>query len=593
MGDSLRSLILTKKPILIFGVSEFLLAFLSLGPAPTFVPLVLLLTTLRIHGFRTACRSTRFLELICSLGAVTVGTSLALNSAATNAMSKNSTQSFAAVGVMSAMTYVCVIVAIYADIRLHRRFQSTWAQLTFFPVVWAATWAIVSHFSPVGRLFNWSPVSTSHPFGWMLPYTGPIGIDWAVAACAVLSSEVAAAWLMGSDNDHKQPIHPDTLPGEAQSNKRSRSLLALGIILVTLALPSLYVSLPTRTDTLFDASPLGVACALPPVRHGHHPTPADYIAETRTLASRAKVVLWPESAVLFNSQEEREAAFEVMRKDIQQSVIGVAFEEFVPQDPSNPGVSRMRRNGLALVHREQKKGEEILQYYKRNLVPFTESFSAIPSTEPPTMYTFELGPPKWATRTEWSSTTNHTRPIPITSSICLDFAFSSGFSSLDSRPALILAPARTWDPTVGLAMWEQAKSRAEEIGSMVLWCDGGATGVSGIGGGGISEIMQVGSGSWSRMIGLQFPFDQRRTAYAVIGELGVLVLLVAIMGGTSVAGFAIMGGTTVAGYLPALSRSRSILEAVPLLQRLLRGKRRDQENLIDDTVPGERQSLLH
>ena len=65
-------------------------------------------------------------------------------------------------------------------------------------------------------------------------------------------------------------------------------------------------------------------------------------------------------------------------------------------------------------------------------------------------------------------------------------------------------------------MWEQAKSRANEIGSMVLWCDGGTTGVSGIGGGGIREIMQVGAGSWSRTIGLQFPFDQGRTVYAVI-----------------------------------------------------------------------------
>lgn len=130
-------------------------------------------------------------------------------------------------------------------------------------------------------------------------------------------------------------------------------------------------------------------------------------------------------------------------------------------------------------------------------------------------------------------------------------------------------------------MWEQAKSRANEIGSMVLWCDGGAMGVSGVGGGGISEIMQLGSGSWTRTISLQFPFDQRRTVYAVVGDFGVLVLLVVIMGGGS-----------VAWHLPALSGSRSVLQAVPLLRRLFPGRRRDQENLIDAEVPGERQSLL-
>ncbi|KAG1889533.1 hypothetical protein F4604DRAFT_1712867 [Suillus subluteus] len=579
MGDTVQSLILAKNPTLIFGVSEFILASLSLSPTPTFVPLVLLLTILRVHGMRIAYRNTRVLELMCSWVAVTAGASLAHYSSATNALSSSS-QAFAAVAVMSAMTYVLAILPFYVDIQFHRKFPTVWAQVTFLPVVWATMWAIVSHLSPMGRLLNWSPVSSSHPFNWLLPYTGPMGIDWAVGACAALSSEVAAAWLMSADND-EQPVH-----GEAQSNRRSRSLLTLGTLLIALTLPSLHVRLPARTDTIFDTSPLGVACALPLVHKGQNPTLADFITETKKLTSQAKVVLWPESAVEFSSQGEREAAFEELRKDIQKSVIGVAFEEFVPLDPSNPGGSRKRRNGLALVHEGQKKGEEVVQYYKRNLVPFTESFSAIPSTDPPALYNFELGPPKWATKPEWSSTPNHTRPLTITSSICFDFAFSSAFSSLDSKPALILAPARTWDSTVSLAMWEQAKSRANEIGSVVLWCDGGATGVSGVGGGGISEIMQLGAGSWTRMIGLQFPFNQSKTVYAVVGDFGVLVLLVAIM----------MGGSSVVHHLPALSGSlsgsRSVLQAVPLLRRLLPGRRRDQESLIDVAVPGERQSLL-
>ncbi|KAG1749796.1 uncharacterized protein EDB91DRAFT_1109715 [Suillus paluster] len=577
MGDTLRSLILAEYPTPIFAATEGVLAFLSLGPAPTFVPLVLLLTILRIHGLRVACRSTRVLELICSWFVVTVGASLAHYSSATNALSSSS-QSFAAVAVMSAITYVGAIVPFYLDIRFNRGFQTIWAQTTFFPVVWATTWCLASHISPVGRLLHWSPVSTSHPYNWLLPYTGPVGIDWAVAACAGLCSEVAATWLMGSDKE-EQPVHVSTSASEAQSKRGSRSLLALGTLLVAFTLPSLYPSLPAHADTSVDISPLGVACALPPVRKGRHPTLSDFIAETRTLTPRAKVVLWPESAVVFNNEDEREAAFQTLRKDIGQSLIGVAFEEFLPEDPSNPGGSRMKRNGLALVHHGQEKGQEVIQYYKRNLVPFTESFSAVPSTAPPSIYTFELTHPTWTTKPEWSSTPNHTRPIPVTSSICLDFAFSSAFSSLESRPALILAPARTWDPTVGLAMWEQAKSRANEIGSAVLWCDGGATGVSGIGGGGISEIMQVGAGSWSRTIGLQFPFDQTRTVYAVIGEFGVLVFLVAIMGGSS-----------AAKYLP--TSGRRFMEAVPLLQRLIRG-RSDQEDLIDVAVPGERQSLLH
>jgi hypothetical protein len=72
--------------------------------------------------------------------------------------------------------------------------------------------------------------------------------------------------------------------------------------------------------------------------------------------------------------------------------------------------------------------------------------------------------------------------------------------------------------------------RAEEIGSMVLWCDGGEGGVSGISGGGMNEVTQVGSGSWTRTIGIQWPFKQTRTAYAVLGDLAALVLSWAIVG---------------------------------------------------------------
>jgi len=138
-----------------------------------------------------------------------------------------------------------------------------------------------------------------------------------------------------------------------------------------MTLPSLSVDLPIRTDTIFDVTPLGVACVLPPIRKGRHPALSDFIVETRKLTSQAKVVLWPESAVVFNSREEREDGFQELRENngIQQSLIGVAFEEFVPEDPSNPSGSRMKHNGLALVHSHQKKGEEVVQYYKRNLVP--------------------------------------------------------------------------------------------------------------------------------------------------------------------------------------------------------------------------------
>lgn len=135
-------------------------------------------------------------------------------------------------------------------------------------------------------------------------------------------------------------------------------------------------------------------------------------------------------------------------------------------------------------------------------------------------------------KTDWAPAPNYTRPIPITTSICLDFADPSPFAELTSRPALILGPARTWDIAVGYAMWRQAKQRAEEVGSMVLWCDGGDGGVSGIAGGGFSDFTQVGLGSWVRTIGIQYPFNDQRTPFAYLGNAMVLLFWVFAFGGS-------------------------------------------------------------
>jgi len=136
-------------------------------------------------------------------------------------------------------------------------------------------------------------------------------------------------------------------------------------------------------------------------------------------------------------------------------------------------------------------------------------------------------------KSDWAEAPGYTRPIPITSSICLDFASQTSFLSLDSRPALILAPARTWHPSVGLAMWNQARQRARETGSTILWCDGGEGGLSGVIGDGFEEPFQFGEGSWTKTIGLTYPFSERKTMFTStwVGNLGGFVVVWMLTGG--------------------------------------------------------------
>ena len=157
----------------------------------------------------------------------------------------------------------------------------------------------------------------------------------------------------------------------------------------------------------------------------------------------------------------------------------------------------------------------------------------VPSNEEPTLYELPLGPPSGTPKSEWAKGPDHTRPIPISSSICLDFASESAFMSLDSRPALILAPARTWHPSVGIAMWNQARQRAHETGSTILWCDGGEGGLSGVIGGGFEEPLQFGGGSWTKTIGLTYPFPERMTGFTFMraGNFGAFLFIWIVAGG--------------------------------------------------------------
>lgn len=191
------------------------------------------------------------------------------------------------------------------------------------------------------------------------------------------------------------------------------------------------------------------------------------------------------------------------------------------------------------------------------------------SDVPPAMYTMLLPAPPGYNKTDWAPPPSYTRPIDVTASICLDFSAPSPFLNLGSRPRLILGPARTWHRTVGLAMWEQAKQRADEVGGTLLWCDGGEGGVSGVAGHGLTEVTQVGEGSWKRDIGIPYPLRRRRTLYAAVGDVPVLVFFYIVVG---------LGRARSVRKLPALSISLPrFTELKRYIRAMIRARQGDPE----------------
>jgi hypothetical protein len=74
-------------------------------------------------------------------------------------------------------------------------------------------------------------------------------------------------------------------------------------------------------------------------------------------------------------------------------------------------------------------------------------------------------------------------------------------------------------------MYELARARGDELGADVLWCDGGAGGLSGVAG-----SVQVGPGSWVKTIGVPYPAGEGRTVYGIGGDWLVLATFLGIPG---------------------------------------------------------------
>ncbi|KAJ7170118.1 hypothetical protein C8R46DRAFT_1091191 [Mycena filopes] len=486
-------------------------ALFGLTMSPTLIPTCLTMATLLLYAPILFRRPHWVAYTLLLWVSVSLGSSVGRLVPALNALS-TAGPSIAVLLGMSSLTSGVAIFAVFADVYICSHTGAT--QAVLFPAIWVSLWTTTSHLLPLGRLTSWTPVSGTQSYSWLAAWTGPAGIDWITAAWAVVISQTMGSWYMGPSEDNS------LAQGKRRGFSRSGGTLILAVILTALTIPTFILSeLPHPLNPPETATTLSVGCALPPSYNHDGATPSldDYIDESKTVPAR--LVLWPESAVSFNSAEERDNAFLSIRKSIPARFTywAVSFEE-KEKISGDSGRASMSRNGLAILSQDALH----MVYYKRFLVPIAESFSLSPGTSPPTMFPLPQHKPAHLPKKKWGNAP--TRFINVTASICLDFSVPSLFRDLDFRPALILAPARTFDSAIGNRMWEEVKQRANEMGSVALWCDGGRGGVSGVAGGGYNDVFQAGEGSWSRTIGIPYPFDATPTFYARFGDGFVLVV---------------------------------------------------------------------
>lgn len=351
-----------------------ILSLFALQASPAFVPLVLLLAILRLFVVHVVIRERTSLYTTLTILSLAVTTTIANIGPSLNAHPfARPLVAITSLFLLTCATSALIVYAVLLDATFKPSVYSIWAHFLLFPTIWATSQQLAALFSPIGYLATWTPVLGDGAYRWLRPFLGSGGIDWVVGAWAVVLSELIGMWIMGpggtlSASGEGERLLITVNEDEVLDNvnwEGPRRPLRLFFIFCTLciaALPSYFIrSLPIPVNSETTAR-LTVACALPFAPDiSSKPTLDDMKYETRVLVGLAKVVLWPEGSVRFNSTEEKEETIEHVKKYAAKSLVGMSFEEYT----NETGQEGKLRNGFMLLDR----AGIIFEYYKRHLVP--------------------------------------------------------------------------------------------------------------------------------------------------------------------------------------------------------------------------------
>lgn len=372
-----RKVIFQDYRTIVFPILAATCSSLALSPNASIFPSIITLSILKLYSpfvFRRSHDGLLHIALLW-LG-LTIGGSLPWLVTSSNALSSFPMSMFS-LFFITAITSAFVIGIIFIDVKITCRLRSPWSQLCLFPALWATIWCTIAYISPVGHLTTWSPnADDSDAYNWLIPILGPASKDWVIGAWAVVVSQAAGAWYMGEADD--ESLITNVGPPKANSRIRLTSARAnciFAAVLAILTIPSLvtrnFLPLPL---TIQKATPLSVSCVLPRYgTHKHHTLGLnDFITETKQVQSSAKVILWPERAVSFESVEARDQALESIRRILQPGkFLGVSFEEAYSDADDSTGKTLRKRTGLAVISNATNPLH--LLYFKRHLVPSMSS----------------------------------------------------------------------------------------------------------------------------------------------------------------------------------------------------------------------------
>lgn len=369
----LRQVIFINHPNIVFPAISTVLAFLALSPTPSFVPLTALVATLLVYTRVVVPRRHAARTMFGAISGVSLASTISHLIPSIHALS-STTGSIISLWMISSLASVVAFVVVILSNQLSLRVNNPWAKLALFPAFWATAWQAISHASPVGHLVTWSPVTGIASYEWTRPFFGVWGMNWIVGAWAIAIAELVGGWFIGPRDEFYPPgplvslvPNGEPEPGRSITFPGHRHILLLGTALLVLTTPSFFLPTIPTLPWSNASTPLPIGCVLPhPSSPGDGSTPLDrFIAESRQ-HNGARILLWPEGALRFETISQREEAIQRVQKEVKGPLVGVTFTEPVPPSAEwSHSREGKWRNGLVLVGPDGP----VAEFYKRNLVP--------------------------------------------------------------------------------------------------------------------------------------------------------------------------------------------------------------------------------
>jgi len=369
----LWQVIFINHPNVVFPAISSVLAFLALSPTPSFVPLTALVATLLVYTRIVVPRRHAPRTIFGAICGVSLASTISHAFPSIHALS-STTASIISLWIISSLASVVAFGIVTLSNYLSLRLNNPWAKITLFPALWATAWQAISHTSPVGHLVTWSPVTGIASYEWMRPFFGAWGMNWIVGAWAIVIAELVGGWFIGPEDEFDAPgplvslvTNGEPEPGQPTTFPSPRQTLLLGTALLVLTTPSFFLPTIPTLPWSSSSTPLPIGCILPhPSSPGDGSTPLDrFIVESRH-HNGARILLWPEGALRFETVSQREEAIQRVQNEIKGPLVGVTFTEPVPPSAEwSHSRDGKWRNGLVLVGPDGP----VAEFYKRNLVP--------------------------------------------------------------------------------------------------------------------------------------------------------------------------------------------------------------------------------